>query len=121
MQSLPFESGGPKWWKSSHQQIESELRQGRWNHCAVYEEELQRLLPLEAKDRQAKIAELAKTYGFRLRFYRKGLCAIFGNWPRSDFTDGSDARLRNPSKQRSSRRLRDAPQRVTRCCDSRLQ
>jgi hypothetical protein len=35
MQSLPFESGDPKWWKSSYQQIESELRQGRWNHCAV--------------------------------------------------------------------------------------
>jgi hypothetical protein len=86
------------------QRIESELRQGRWKHCAIYEEELQRLWPLEAKDREAKIAEFAKTYGFRLRFYQKGLCAIFDKWPRSDFTDASDARLRNPSKQKSSRR-----------------
>jgi hypothetical protein len=56
------------------------------------------------RSRQAKIAEFAKAYGFRLRFYQKGLCAIFGKWPRSDFTDASDARLRNPSKQKSSRR-----------------
>jgi hypothetical protein len=89
------------------QRIESELRHGTWNHCAVYEQELQRLWPLEAKDREAKIAEFAKTYGFRLRFYQKGLCAIFDKWPRSDFTDASDARLRNRSKQRRTRRRSD--------------
>jgi hypothetical protein len=82
------------------QRIESELRQGRWKHCAIYEEELQRLWPLEAKDRKAKIAEFAKTCGFRLRFYRKGLCAIFDKWPHSDFTDASDAQIRTPTTQR---------------------
>ena len=86
--------------KKLAQRIASELRQERWNHCAVYEEELQRLWPLEAKDREAKIAEFAKTYGFRLRFYQKGLCAIFDKWRDSDFTDASDARLRSPSAQR---------------------
>jgi hypothetical protein len=43
---------------------------------------LQRLWPLNAKDREAKIAQFAKEYGFRLRFYKKGLCAIFDKWPR---------------------------------------
>ena len=51
-------------------------------HCAVYEDELKRFWPLNEKDREAKIAHFAKEYGFRLRFYKKGLCAIFDKWPR---------------------------------------
>jgi hypothetical protein len=43
---------------------------------------VERLWPLNAKDREAKIAHFAKEYGFRLRFYKKGLCAIFDKWPR---------------------------------------
>jgi hypothetical protein len=39
---------------------------------------LQRLWPLNLKERQAKIAQFAKEHGFRLRFYHKGLCAVFG-------------------------------------------
>ena len=31
-------------------------------------------------DREAKIAQFAKEYGFRLRFYRMGMCAIFDKW-----------------------------------------
>jgi hypothetical protein len=27
------------------------------------------------------IAQFAKKYGFRLRFYQKGICAIFDKWP----------------------------------------
>jgi hypothetical protein len=42
---------------------------------------LQRLWPVGEKDRETKIGQFAKKYGFRLRFYRKGLCAIFDKWP----------------------------------------
>jgi hypothetical protein len=50
---------------------------GEWGHCAIYEDELQRVWPLNEKDRKAKIAKFAKEYGFRLSVYRPGLCAIF--------------------------------------------
>jgi hypothetical protein len=58
-------------------QIERQLQTGDWKHCAVYEEELRRIWPLTEKDREAKIAQFANEYGFRLRFYKQGLCAIF--------------------------------------------
>ena len=58
-------------------EIERQLKAGVWRHCAVYEDELRRLWPLDLKDRQAKIAQFAKEYGFRLAFYQPGLCAIF--------------------------------------------
>jgi hypothetical protein len=63
--------------------IERKLNLGESTHCAVYEDELKRLWPLNQKERGAKIAQFAEEYGFRLRFYRKGLCAIFDKWPRS--------------------------------------
>ena len=63
-------------------QIERELQLGGGAHCTVYEDELVRLWPPNEKDREAKIAQFAKEYGFRLRFYREGLCAIFDKWPR---------------------------------------
>ena len=62
-------------------QIERELQAGRWNRCAVYEHELIRVWPLDEPEREAKIAKFAKEYGFRLRFYRMGMCAIFDKWP----------------------------------------
>jgi hypothetical protein len=46
-------------------------------HCAIYEEELQRLWPLDEKNRKAKIEQFAREFGFKLSFYRPGLCAIF--------------------------------------------
>jgi hypothetical protein len=50
---------------------------GAWGHCAIYEHQLQRLWPLNEKNRRAKIAAFAKAYGFRLIFYKPGLCAMF--------------------------------------------
>ena len=46
-------------------------------HCAIYEEDLQRLWPLTQENREAEIAKFAKEHGFTLRFYKHGLCAIF--------------------------------------------
>jgi hypothetical protein len=74
--------GSPKYLKKLASQIARQLQGGDWMHCAIYEQELQRLWPLNQKDREAKIAQFANEYGFRLRFYRKGLCAIFDKWPR---------------------------------------
>jgi hypothetical protein len=53
------------------------VQTGKRVHCAVYEDELQRIWPLTEKDRQAKIARFARDYGFELGFYKQGLCAIF--------------------------------------------
>jgi hypothetical protein len=46
-------------------------------YCAIYEEELQRLWPSELENREAEIERFAEQYGFKLRFYKRGLCAIF--------------------------------------------
>ena len=62
-------------------QIERELQTGGWNHCAIYEHDLIRVWPLDEPEREAKIAKFAKEYGFRLRFYRMGMCAIFDKSP----------------------------------------
>jgi hypothetical protein len=56
--------------------IESRMR-GQWEHAAVHESDLQCIWPLNDQDRERKIAEFATHYGFRLRFYTKGMCAIF--------------------------------------------
>lgn len=47
-------------------------------HCTVFEDELEHICPRNDSDRKRKLLEFAKQYGFRLRFYRKGLFAIFG-------------------------------------------
>jgi hypothetical protein len=57
------------------QQIKHELKTAK--HCAVYEEELSRVWPDDANRREPKLARFAEEHGFRLRFYRDGLCAIF--------------------------------------------
>jgi len=61
-------------------QIEGGMH-GEWKHCMIYEKDLERIWPRDEEDREKKIAEFAKKYGFRLRFYQKGMCAIFDKWP----------------------------------------
>jgi hypothetical protein len=39
---------------------------------------LAQICPRKDKDRAKKLVKFAEEYGFRLRFYREGLCAIFG-------------------------------------------
>jgi hypothetical protein len=46
-------------------------------HCAIYEDDLKRLWPLNEENRKAKIEQFAGEYGFKLSFYKPGLCAIF--------------------------------------------
>jgi hypothetical protein len=52
---------------------------GHWKmgRCAIYENELQRIWPLNEENRKQKIEQFAKEYGFRLSYYKPGLCAIF--------------------------------------------
>jgi len=47
------------------------------DHCAITDEELQRIWPIDEMDREKKIAQFAKNYGLHLTFYRQGMCAIF--------------------------------------------
>ena len=56
------------------QQIKCELKTAK--HCAVYEEELSRVWPA-GNQREPKVRRFADDNGFRLRFYRDGLSAIF--------------------------------------------
>ena len=56
---------------------ELQLKTNDLGHCAVYEQELQRVWPMTEENRKAKIAQFAKDHGFRLAYYKQGLCAIF--------------------------------------------
>jgi hypothetical protein len=60
---------------------ELEVQTQKIGHCAIYENELQRIWPLDEQNRKAKIAQFAKEYGFKLSFYKEGLCAIFEKEP----------------------------------------
>jgi hypothetical protein len=50
---------------------------GKYGHCAIYEEQLQRVWPIDEVNRKTKIAQFAKEHGFRLVYYKQGLCAMF--------------------------------------------
>ncbi len=60
--------------------IQRELEIGA-EHYAVYENELQRIWPLNLQNRRANIEQFAKEHGLRLAFYKEGLCAIFTKEP----------------------------------------
>ena len=63
--------------KNLASRIQRELEARGAEHYAAYEDELQRIWPLNEKNRKAKIEQFAKEHGFRLAFYKQGLCAIF--------------------------------------------
>ena len=57
-------------------QIEERMH-GVWKHCLIYEKDLERIWPINEKDQKEKIVQFATKYGFHLRFYGKGMGAIF--------------------------------------------
>jgi len=52
----------------------------------IRDEDLERIWPINEAEREDKIPQFAKRYGFRLRFYRKGMCAIFDKWSQEERT-----------------------------------
>jgi hypothetical protein len=58
-------------------QREMETQTAKIGHCAIYEPDLERIWPLNTESRKAKIEQLAQEHGFKLSFYKQGLCAIF--------------------------------------------
>jgi hypothetical protein len=63
--------------KTLASKIQRELEAPEVGHYAAYENELSRIWPLNLENRKAKIEQFAKEHGFRLAFYKAGLCAIF--------------------------------------------
>jgi hypothetical protein len=59
--------------------IAKELQNAK--HCAVYEPDLSRVFPGDGRQREPQIASFAKMHGWRLRYYKDGLCAIFDRDP----------------------------------------
>jgi hypothetical protein len=72
---------------------ELELKTQAMGHCAIYEDKLQRIWPLDEKDRERKIAQFAREHGFYLSFYRQGLCAIFVKESQIVFSSGNQKRF----------------------------
>jgi hypothetical protein len=60
-------------------QLETET--ARIGHCAIYEDQLQHIWPLDVENRKGKIKQFAKEHGFKLSFYKLGLCALFEKGP----------------------------------------
>jgi hypothetical protein len=59
--------------------IAEELKEAK--HCGIYEPELSRVWPQNGMSREAEIADFARRYGWRLRYYKEGFCAIFDKQP----------------------------------------
>ena len=66
--------------------IANELKKAK--HCGIYEPELSRVWPPNGTSREAEIAYFAKTYGWRLRYYKEGFCAIFDKEPVANRASG---------------------------------
>jgi hypothetical protein len=64
-------------------QIERELETetAMIGHCAIYEDQLQLIWPLDEENRKRKIEQFAKEHGFKLSFYKLGLRAMFEKEP----------------------------------------
>ncbi len=61
------------------EKIAKELKEA--NHCAIYENDLNRVWPTNGKRREAAIASFAQQHGWRLRHYKDGFFAIFDKEP----------------------------------------
>jgi len=73
-----------------------QLEANEFGHCAIYEDELQRVWPKNEKNRKAKLAQFAKEHGFRFIYHKLGLCAMFAE-------EASDGEVRTREKQRADR------------------
>ena len=56
---------------------ELQLQGNEYGHCALYEDQLQCIWSMNEENRKAKIEQFANEKGFRLIYYKPGLCAIF--------------------------------------------
>ena len=65
----------PESMKKLASQVSKELEKAK--HCGIYEPDLSRVWPDDGRQRESQIASLAKTHGWRLRYYKDGFCAIF--------------------------------------------
>ena len=72
--------------------IAQELKNAK--HCAVYEPDLSRVWPDDGRQREFEIASFAKMHGWRLRYYKDGLCAIFDRDPSHQGIRPQSQRLR---------------------------
>ena len=63
--------------KALAEHIDQQLLGATIGKCAVDEEELQRLWPINMDNRKAAIEQFASEYGFQLIYYASGICAIF--------------------------------------------
>ena len=61
--------------------IKKELQTAK--HCAVYDDELNRVWPFNGKRWESEIARFAQDHRWRLRYYHDGFRAIFDKEPGS--------------------------------------
>jgi hypothetical protein len=82
-------------------QIKRELKTAK--HCAIYEEELNRVWPNDGNQREPKIARFAEDNGFRLRFYSDVPCLSANPFPGSAASSFVKDRLALPRPENAER------------------